>query len=122
MRELFKKQLMKQHSITQREGKQSVIRSDPLAQTFIVTETGGCFLTKLDLYFAQKDNTLPVWVEVRNVVNGYPLKNLLPFGRKVLEPSDVNVDANTGMLQPHLPLTHHLFTRGSRILCCYHDK
>ena len=69
---------------------------DPLAQTFMVSETGGCFLTKLDLYFAAKDNTLPVWVEVRNVVNGYPGKKLLPFGRKVLEPSDVNVDANTG--------------------------
>ena len=72
-----------------------------------MTETGGCFLTKLDIYFAQKDNTLPVWVEVRNVVNGYPGKKLLPFGRKVLEPSDVNVDANTGTeAQQHLPLTH----------------
>ena len=81
----------------------------PLAQTFLVTETGGCFLTKLDLYFAQKDNTLPVWVEVRNVVNGYPGKKLLPFGRKVLEPSDVNVDANTGTVQQHLLLTPQYF-------------
>jgi hypothetical protein len=55
-------------------------------------QEGGCFLTKLDLHFAAKDNTLPVWVEVRNVVNGYPGKKLLPFGRKVLEPADVNVD------------------------------
>ena len=69
--------------------------SDPLAQTFIVEETGGCFLTKVDLFFAQKDNTLPVWVEIRSVINGYPSQKLLPFGRKVLEPSDINVDANT---------------------------
>ena len=68
---------------------------DPLAQTFIVQENGGCFLTKVDLYFAQKDNTLPVWVEIRNVSNGYPSNKLIPFGRKVLEPADVNVDANT---------------------------
>ena len=84
-------------SITRREVSSVTFRNpDPLAQTFMVSETGGCFLTKLDLYFAAKDNTLPVWVEVRNVVNGYPGKKLLPFGRKVLEPSDVNVDANTG--------------------------
>ena len=69
---------------------------DPLAQTFLVTETGGCFLTSLDLFFASKDNTLPVWVEVRNVVNGYPGQKLIPFGRKVLNPSDINLDANTG--------------------------
>ena len=68
---------------------------DPLAQTFIIQESGGCFLTKLDLYFSQKDNTLPVWVEIRNVVNGYPGPKLVPFGRKVLEPADVNVDAST---------------------------
>ena len=69
---------------------------DPLAQTFLVSESGGCFLTKLDLYFSAKDNTLPVWVEVRNVVNGYPGPKLLPFGRKVLNSSEVNVDADTG--------------------------
>ena len=69
--------------------------SDPLAQTFLVQEFGGCFVTSVDLFFASKDNALPVWVEVRNVVNGYPGTKLLPFGRKVLEPSDINVDANT---------------------------
>ena len=66
---------------------------DPLAQTFLVTEAGGCFVTSLDLFFSQKDNTLPVWVEVRNVVNGYPGPKVIPFGRKVLNPSDVNIDA-----------------------------
>ena len=70
--------------------------SDPLAQTFLISEEGGCFITSLDLFFSEKDNTLPVWVEVRNVINGYPGPKLIPFGRKVLEPSDVNVDANTG--------------------------
>ncbi len=69
---------------------------DPLAQTFLVIETGGCFLTSLDLFFSQKDNILPVWVEVRNVVNGYPGPKLIPFGRKVLEPADVNINSDTG--------------------------
>ncbi len=68
---------------------------DPLAQTFKIEEDSGCFITKVDLFFAAKDNNLPVWVELRNVVNGYPGKKLLPFGRKVLEPSEVNVDGIT---------------------------
>ena len=69
---------------------------DPLAQSFLVTETGGCFVTKVDIFFAQKDTTgLPVWVEIRNMVKGYPGPKLIPFGRKVLVPDDVNVDDDT---------------------------
>jgi hypothetical protein len=72
---------------------------DPLAQSFLVTETGGCFVTKVDLFFAQKDNTgLPVWVEIRNMVNGYPGPLLVPFGRKVLVPDDINVDDDNASL------------------------
>jgi len=66
-------------------------RSDPLAQTFLVTEEGGCFITKVDLYFQAKDENLPVRVEIREVINGYPGPRVLPFGRKILEPSDINL-------------------------------
>ena len=69
---------------------------DPLAQTFRITETGGCFVTSVDLFFSEKDTNLPVWVEVREVVNGYPAPTLIPFGRKILNPNDINVDATTG--------------------------
>jgi hypothetical protein len=69
-------------------------RVDPLAQTFLVTEEGGCFVTKVDLYFGGKDKILPVWVEIRDVVNGYPGPKVLPFGRKVLNASDVNISTN----------------------------
>ena len=69
--------------------------NDPLAQTFIVAEEGGAFIPKIDLFFGKKDNNLPVWVEIRNVVNGYPGPKILPFGRKLLEPSEVNVDDTT---------------------------
>ena len=70
--------------------------SDPLAQTFLTNFAGGAFLLNVEIFFSQKDNTLPVWIELRNTVNGYPGAKLLPFGRKVLEPSEVNVDDNTG--------------------------
>ena len=64
---------------------------DPLAQTFLVTEEGGAFVTKVDLYFGQKDDTLPVEVEIREVINGYPGPKIMPFARVVKNPSDVNV-------------------------------
>jgi len=60
-----------------------------------VNEEGGAFIPKIDVFFAKKDNNLPVWVEIRNVVNGYPGPKILPFGRKLLEPSEVNVDETT---------------------------
>ena len=64
---------------------------DPLAQTFMVSEDDGCFITKIDAFFQKKDNILPVWVEIRNVINGYPGPKVLPFGRKLIEPSEVNL-------------------------------
>ena len=45
------------------------------------------------MYFANKDDNLPVTVQIRNVVNGYPGKKVLAFGEKTLEPSDVNVSS-----------------------------
>ena len=33
--------------------------------------------------------------ELREVLNGYPGPTLIPFNRKVLNPSDVNVDSST---------------------------
>lgn len=64
---------------------------DPLAQTFLVQQPGGAFLTKVDLFFASKDPTVPVTVEIREVVNGYPGKRVLPFSRVTKNSSDVNI-------------------------------
>ena len=70
---------------------------DPLAQTFLIEETGGCFLTSVDIYFETKDNNLPCWVEIRNVINGYPGPKILPFGRKLLQASDINVSSDASV-------------------------
>lgn len=46
---------------------------DPLAQSFFTYgATGGIFLTSIDLYFETKDDTIPVRVELREMINGYP--------------------------------------------------
>ena len=69
---------------------------DPLAQTFMVPDDGGSFITSVDFFFGAKDENLPVWCEIRNVVNGYPGPKVLPFGRKVLNPDQINLDSTTG--------------------------
>lgn len=67
--------------------------NDPLAQSFFTYGIkGGCFVTKLDLYFNTKDDTLPVWVELREMVNGYPGPGLVsPAARVTLGPESVNI-------------------------------
>jgi len=71
---------------------------DPLAQTFMVRETTGIFLSKIDLFFRNKPTTAPVdggdingvTVQIRETVNGFPGKTILPYANKFLEASDVN--------------------------------
>ena len=67
---------------------------DPLAETFLISNTGGAFLTKVDLYFATKSQNMPVHIEIREVVNGYPGTNILPFSRVALNPEDVKISTN----------------------------
>ncbi len=68
----------------------------PLAQTFTIQSedeenSGGRFLTSVDLYFSAKHDTIPVSVEIRNTVNGYPGRKILPYSRVNRYPADVNI-------------------------------
>ena len=71
---------------------------DPLAQTFLIEQKGGCFLSKVDIFFASKDTSIPVSLEIREVVNGYPGKRVLAFSRVTLKPEYVNISENTVLL------------------------
>ena len=68
---------------------------DPLAQTFITDEVGGVFMSSLDIYFATKDDNIPVTVQIREVVNGYPSSKILPFSEVTLNPSSVNTSTDS---------------------------
>ena len=62
---------------------------DPLAQSFIIEETGGVFITSLELYFLTKDDTDPVTVELRTVENGSPTANIVPGSVVTLPASSI---------------------------------
>ena len=67
---------------------------DPLAQTFLVQSKGGAFLTKAEIFFATKDINIPVTLQIREVVNGYPGSKILPFSKVTLTPDRVNTSQN----------------------------
>jgi Domain of unknown function (DUF4815) len=68
---------------------------DPLAQSFLVENKGGAFITKIDIFFASKDDRIPVSLEMREMVNGSPGKVVLPFSRVTLKPEQVNLSSTT---------------------------
>ena len=73
------------------------VPQDPLAQTFFVDPTifpNGLFLDSVDVFFKTKDSSIPVTVQIRSTVNGYPSSTtILPFAEKTLTPASVNVSA-----------------------------
>ena len=71
---------------------------DPLAQGFYVDQEDGMFVTSIDLFFSNKDTALPVTMQIRPMVNGYPSSSVvLPFGEKTLQASEISTstDATT---------------------------
>ena len=67
---------------------------DPLAQSFFVDETNGCFVTKVHLFFKTKDDKLPVVVQLRPMSNGVPTTEIYPFSEVTIEPDDINISEN----------------------------
>jgi hypothetical protein len=68
---------------------------DPIAQTFLVDDTEGVFVTSIECYFQSKDANIPVTMQIREVVNGYPSRTIVPFGEVVLNPSAVNISSDS---------------------------
>ena len=65
-----------------------------LAQSFRVNRPGGCFATKIDLYFSQKDATLPVTVSIREMRSGRPTQRALPFSSVTKFPSSTGAPSS----------------------------
>jgi hypothetical protein len=81
--------------------------SDPVAQSFFLEGdafAGGGFLTSVDLYFAKRDATVPVRLEIRNIVNGYPGSNVystvVKNAKDILTSNDSSVATNFRLDEP----------------------
>ena len=62
---------------------------DPLAQSFFVDTP--LVLTKVDLFFYSKDNAIPVKLQIRRMVNGFPGPAIIPMSEKIVYPSSISI-------------------------------
>ena len=74
---------------------------DPLAQSFFTYGArGGIFVSSIDVFFQTKDDTIPVRVDIRPLINGYPsdpwniIRTQGVEAVSVKNPEDVNISAN----------------------------
>ena len=63
---------------------------DPIAQTFLIKQPTGVFITSIEAYFATKSATAPVFCELRPTVNGVPSSSKIIASKK-LSASQVNL-------------------------------
>ena len=70
---------------------------DPLAQSFIVQEKGGCYLSKIEVYFNSKDPNIPVSCQLRVMQNGTPTNRILPLSTVSVYPEDVEISENASI-------------------------
>ena len=68
---------------------------DPLAQSFLVEDDTGVFLTKCDIFFSSKDDMdIPVVFQLRTMENGLPTQKIIPFSEIVIAPEDITTSAD----------------------------
>ena len=71
--------------------------NDPLAQSFSCHTPNGMFVTKVDLYFSQVHPTLPMWIQLRPMADGYPALDVIPGSVIYKQPSDITVSADASV-------------------------
>jgi len=71
---------------------------DPLAQSILIQEKGGVFVTELDIFLNTADTDIPINISIREMQNGYPTQKVVPGSETILYPSSAaasTVAANT---------------------------
>jgi hypothetical protein len=67
---------------------------DPVAQSFRVDTSGGIFISYIDLFFSAKSSNMPVTVQLRTMHNGYPTREVIPFGEVEVAAADINISSD----------------------------
>ena len=82
------------------------LNKQPIAQSFYINEVNVIYCTKVELFFAAKDTALPVQIQIRPMVEGFPSSSkIIPGTIKMLPASSVNVDTSG----PDLTATEFIF-------------
>lgn len=77
---------------------------DPLAQTFLISPTQypeGMFLSKIRVCFKSKDPVIPITLQVRPTVNGYPSSSVVyPHGTVSMTPDKIKITDKPSLDDP----------------------
>jgi hypothetical protein len=65
-----------------------------ISQTFFVSEKTGCFVTKVRLYVYSKATDLPLKLQIRDTVNGYPGSNIVTGSDVIVNPADISASSS----------------------------
>ena len=90
---------------------------DPLAQSFLVDDEVGLFLTKCDIFFRSKDDMdIPVTIQLRSMENGSPTQHVIPFSEIILEPDEVEVSGD-GSVATEVRFKAPIYLEGGKEYC-----
>ena len=73
----------------------AIKRLDPLAQSFFVESA--IFVSKVDLFFAEKDDALPVFMQIRRNKDGSPSKDIVNFSQTFIPAANVSISTNANV-------------------------
>lgn len=66
-----------------------------IAQSFAINEPNGLYITAVELFFASRDTSFPVHIQIRPLINGHPSEyDYIPGTQKIIAGSAVNVSAD----------------------------
>ena len=80
---------------------------DPVAQTF--TATNDLMLSSVGVYFAQKDSSAPVFLQIREVSNGIPTSVVM--GQVEVPSSEVNISGD-GTVETKIAFKEPVYCEG----------
>ena len=90
---------------------------DPLAQSFIVSDPTGVFITSVDLFFSEKpgqgSSQLPVTVQIREMNLGLPTDVILAFANVDVNPGDITV-SDDGSVATNVKFESPVYLEGGR--------
>jgi len=89
---------------------------DPLAQSIMPSTPGGEFITGIDVFFATKDDFIPVTCQLREMENGVPTRKVIPFGSKTLQAEDVSTSED-GSVPTYFEFDAPVFVKENVELC-----
>ena len=90
--------------------------SDPLAQSFLVNDPTGIFLTSCQIFFGAKDNEVPISIQIRTIENGFPSQKIIPFSEVTLDATQVQISTN-GSTETTFEFDAPVYLEGGKEYC-----